>query len=169
MDMTTIVAKRLSLEPLTMSHAVEMVGVLADHALYDYIGGSPPSLTDLRSRYRSLEAGPAEPTEGWCNWIVRETASGEAAGYVQATIHGDDAELAWLIGVRHQGHGYATEATVAMATWLRAHGIRTLSANIHPDHDASRRVAVAAGLVETDRHTGDGEIVWHRTDPLRSD
>lgn len=167
--MTTITTRRLALEPLTVSHADEMVRVLADRALYDHTGGSPPTLADLRSRYRSLEAGPADPAERWRNWIVRETASGRPVGYVQATIHGDNAEMAWLIGVDHQGHGYATEAALAMAAWLRADGIRQLSANIHPHHLASQRVAAAAGLVDTGLDADDGEIVWRRSDPLRGE
>lgn len=167
--MGTIVTKRLRLEPLTVAHADEMVDVLADRALYDYIGGSPPTLADLRSRYRSLEAGPADPTERWRNWIVRETASGRPVGYVQATVHRDTAEMAWLIGVDHQGHGYATEATRGMAEWLSADGIRRVSANIHPHHVASQRVAAAAGLVDTGLDADDGEIVWCSSDPLRGE
>jgi hypothetical protein len=38
----------------------------------------------------------------WHNWIVRSRTTGSAVGYVQATVTGDTADVAWLVGVRWQ-------------------------------------------------------------------
>jgi RimJ/RimL family protein N-acetyltransferase len=69
------------------------------------------------------------------------------------------ADVAWVIGSPFQGHGYAGEAAASMATWLRAAGVRTLVAHIHPAHAASGGVARAIGLVPTAREV-DGEVRW---------
>ncbi len=85
----------------------------------------------------------------------------EAIGFVQATLTdaGRTADVAWVIGVPWQGHGYATEAAGAMVGHLVAGGVETITAHVHPDHVASGRVAAAIDLVATDE-IEDGERVW---------
>ena len=122
---------RLTLEPLRVEHAGEMVEVLSAPALYEYIGGRPPSLEQLRARYTRQAVGHSpDGREGWLNWIARERETGIAVGTVQATLTnggaGRTAELAWVIGAAHQRRGYATEAAAAMVEWLRAKGIDTV-------------------------------------------
>jgi hypothetical protein len=62
----TIEARRLTLEPLRVDHADEMVVVLGDPNVYAYTGGEPPSLGELRSRYtRQVEGQSDDGDEGW--------------------------------------------------------------------------------------------------------
>ena len=159
---------RLRLDHLAVSDAAEMTGVLADPGLYRFIGGEPPSLPDLERRYASQVLGRSpDGTETWRNWIVRlrdadENGARDAAvGYVQATLtcHDRAADVAWLIGVRWQGRGYATEAARTMVSHLVADGVRTVTAHVHPDHAASEQVAVRIGLRPTDE-LEDDERVW---------
>jgi RimJ/RimL family protein N-acetyltransferase len=124
----------------------------------------PPELEPLRERYRRLAAGrSADGSEVWFNWIVRRAADQAAVGVVQATVTADGsaAEVAWEVGVPWQGRGIASEAAAAMVEWLIARGVRSISATIHPDHDASAQVAARAGLAPTDEIV-DGETVWRR-------
>ena len=72
------------------------------------------------------------------------------------------AEVAWVIGVPWQGRGYATEAAQALVAWLEGVGVTTITAHIHPDHEASAVVASRAGLSPT-TELEDGERVWRRT------
>jgi RimJ/RimL family protein N-acetyltransferase len=160
--------RRLDLVPLRRTDADEMVDVLSHPALYGFTGGQPPSLEDLRVRYERQAAGrSADGSETWGNWIVRLRLAGEAIGYVQATITGAgerrSADIAWVIGVPWQGHGYATEAAQLLVATLAADGVRTITAHVHPDHAASAAVARAAGLEPTDE-LEDGERVWRRTE-----
>jgi RimJ/RimL family protein N-acetyltransferase len=160
-----LVATRVLLEPLAVAHAEELVGVLADPALYAVTGGEPPSLDRLRERYRAQLAGPAEPGERWHNWVVRlrdGDSTGPAIGYVQATVtgHGRVAELAWVVGVPWQGNGYAAEAAAATAEALRADGVTELQAHVAPGHAASEAVARRVGLRPTGRLDSDGEQLW---------
>jgi len=67
-----------------------------------------------------------------------------------------------VIGVDHQGQGFAREAASEMCGWLNSDGVRRLTAHIHPQHRASERVAVALGLTATDEVDEDGEVVWER-------
>jgi RimJ/RimL family protein N-acetyltransferase len=159
---------RLELTPLTVDDADAMAVALADPALYEVIGGEPPTVGELRTRYARQVAGSGRAGEVWLNWIVR--VAGEPVGYVQATVEplaGDaraerapsgTADVAWVIGTPWQGNGYATEAAAALVAWLRTHGL-AVAATIAPGHRASERVAAAVGLTVTDELL-DGERVW---------
>ncbi len=160
-----IASRRLVLTALIVDDADEMVDVLADERLHEFIGGRPLDLDGLRHRYRTLVAGSAEPAERWLNWIVR-TRDGVAVGTMQATVSTTDprrstVEVAWVIGARWQGLGYAGEAACAVVDWLQRHGVDDVTAHIHPDHHASAAVATRAGLRPTD-DAHDGETVWRR-------
>jgi RimJ/RimL family protein N-acetyltransferase len=147
---------RLVLTPLRVEDADEMEVVLQARDLYRFIGGTPPTADQLRHRYGRQVAGGSEH-ERWHNWIVR--TEGEAVGYVQATVTGEQAEIAWVIGKTRQGKGYASEAATAMVGWLGGQGIERVVAHIHPDHEASNGVARRLGLQPTgDFH--DGERRW---------
>jgi RimJ/RimL family protein N-acetyltransferase len=166
---TELVTGRLRLVPLRPDDADEMAVVLGDPALYEFTGGEPPTVADLRRRYVAQAGGQSpDGTEIWHNWIVRladgaPTAGSTAMGVVQATVtdNGRAADVAWVLGVPWQGLGYATEAAIAMVDWLVTHGVRSVTAHIHPDHEASAGVARRLGLAPTER-IEDGEVVWRR-------
>jgi RimJ/RimL family protein N-acetyltransferase len=151
---------RLILHPLEVADAAEMVGVLAQTSLYEFTGGEAPDLDTLERRYRSQVAGPVDRNEGWYNWIVRRTEDGQPVGFIQATSIADGTDVAWLIGVEFQGIGFASEAAQAVCEWLIGRGVSRITAHIDPDHAASQRVAMAAGLTETDETDNHGETVW---------
>ncbi len=153
-----ITTERLELRPLSLADAAEMHAVLAAPALYEFTGGSPPSLEELENRYFLQTTGDPIGAEVWLNWVVR-IIDGPAIGFVQATVAEDATELAWLIGVEAQGNGYATEATAAMRAHLERCDVTSFRATIHPDHVASKHVAHSIGLMPTDEYS-DGEVVW---------
>jgi len=155
--------QRLLLEPLTAGHAAEMTQVLADPALYTFTGGEPPTERELTDRYEVQSAGQSPDGDaGWLNWVVRETATGRVTGYVQATVvdeQGWVADVAWVIGLEHQGRGLATEAAGAMVGWLAEHGVVDVRAHIHPGNAASDAVAGRLGLTPTGTVVDD-EVRW---------
>lgn len=151
---------RLELTPLSVVDADAMAVVLASPELYVFTGGTPPTVDELRDRYTRQIAGPADPTEQWHNWIVR--ADGVPVGYVQATVTGDETEIAWVIGIHAQGNGYASEAARAMTDHLVGGGAKQVIAHIHPDHHASNGVARRLGLQPTGDFQ-DGERRWELT------
>jgi RimJ/RimL family protein N-acetyltransferase len=159
-----LVTARFALEPLVVAHAREMVGVLADPALYRFTGGEPPSPAALESRFARQAAGRSpDGSARSLVWVIRDRASGRAAGFVQATVSGEAparaAEVAWLVGTAAQGSGAAAECAAAMVAWLRDDGVGVVRALIHPDHAASAAVARRLGLAPTDERV-DGEVRW---------
>lgn len=159
-----LASERLRLEPITVEHAPAMVAVLADPSLYEFTGGQPPTLTELSARYARQAAGRSpDGSQHWLNWIVvlSDQADDRPIGYVQATVVGTEAEIAWVVSPAHQGRGLATEAAAAMVDWLAAAGITQLVAHIHPDHAASAGVCTRLGLEPTEV-VEDGEVRWVR-------
>lgn len=159
-DTTIIETSRLALTPLRVDDAAAMAGVLGDRHLYGFTGGEPPTVEELENRYRAQIAGPSRAGETWHNWIIRIATSRVAVGFVQATVTGGDADVAWVVGMGWQRRGIAREAAVAMCRWLRDNGVDRITAHIHPDHDASAAVAQACGLWATNVIADDGEVVW---------
>jgi RimJ/RimL family protein N-acetyltransferase len=155
-----------------------MHAVLADAALYEHTGDEPPTLDELTARYERQMAGRSPGgDEQWMNWVAVERFSGSPVGYVQATLawtHADApagaseptgvgaevvAELAWVVGVRWQGRGYATQAARSVRGWLQAQGVQVFVAHIGDANIPSRRVATAL-LLEPTGEFVDGERTW---------
>ena len=152
------------MSPVTVADAGEMVTVLGDSRLHEFIGGAPDSLDELRERYRRLVDGSGDPAEEWLNWTVRTKDADTAIGTLQATVSTASdgrarAHVACVIGVGWQGRGYASEAVCGLVEWLQGRGVDEVVAHIHPDHHASAVVASRAGLRPTDERR-DGEAVW---------
>jgi RimJ/RimL family protein N-acetyltransferase len=155
----TIGTRRLTLLPLEPSHAEEMAEVLADPRLHEFIGGVPLSADRLRVRYERLVAGPEDLGVVWCNWVVRLDSADRLTGTVQATVVGERAEVAWVVGTAWQGQGIAKEAARGLVGWLHRQGVTAVVAHVHPEHLASAAVAAAVGLAPTAERQ-DGEIRW---------
>jgi RimJ/RimL family protein N-acetyltransferase len=156
--------RHLMLEPLRVEHADEMLLVLGDRDLYEYTGGEPPSLDELRARYARQVAGhSSDDAYGWLNWVVRERKNRVVVGTVQSTLVLEQgqplAELGWIVAPAHQRHGVATEAAGAMLGWLGGHGVVAFVAHIHPGHAASTGLAMRLGLTATGVVV-DGETRW---------
>jgi ribosomal-protein-alanine N-acetyltransferase len=109
-----------------------------------------PTLAELEERIRRDKA---DPTMGLLAAELKE--NGEVIGYcgLIANTHGQDAEpeLAYELLRSRWGHGYATEASMAVLVWARQSGHRRSWATIRDWNTASRRVAVKLGFVESDR------------------
>ncbi len=163
-----MVTARLALHPLRVDDAEEMVIVLGDPALYEFTGGQPATLGELRARFAALTRGSGSSSELWLNWVVRRRADATAIGTVQATVVTSDGSstgfVAWIVGTPWQRRGYAGEAAAALVGWLAEQGVESIVAHIRADHDSSAGVAAHAGLRRTDEVVDD-ELVW-RTDSV---
>ena len=128
--MNTLHARHLRLEPLLASHAEEMFAVLSDPAIYEFENQPPQDVTRLRTWYAQLESRTsADGQQHWLNWLVR-LPSGEAAGYVQATVLSRGAAyVAYELGSRYWRQGIASTALAAVIDELRsAYGVSDLYA-----------------------------------------
>jgi RimJ/RimL family protein N-acetyltransferase len=157
-----IATPRLLLQPLQASDADELFEVQNDDRLYHFTGGAPLALPRLRERYAALSSQVSpDGRASWLNWVVRLREEGRAAGMVQAAVASDAARIAWIVGVPWQRRGFASEAALALVGWLESREVSTITATIHPDHEASQRVAARAGLAPT-ADVVDGEVVWRK-------
>ena len=158
---------RLELVPLLPHHADELVSLLADGRLYHFMGGEAPSLDELRGRYEgwSSRESPDE-RERWLNWVIRQKDDARSLGTVQATVVTVEgrlvADMSWIVGMEHQGRGYATEAAQALVVWLFDCGVEEIVAHVHPAHAASGRVASKIGMEPTGEWLL-GERRWRRS------
>lgn len=156
-----ILSPRLKQVPMRSAHAAILFPILSDARLYEFTGGSPPSSEEsLAETYAALESRRSPDGNAlWLNWLVWHLDRREGVGYTQATVHPTHAYVAWVVGARWQGLGYASEAAAALVKWLGSLGVAEIRACVNPAHAASRRVAQNAGLRLTTDIIG-GEEVW---------
>lgn len=114
-----------------------------------------PSIADLEARIRSTRSSSGGLL------AVERRVEGDVIGYCglvspepepePGTESEAYPELAFEFLRRTWGHGYATEASIAVVTRARSAGHRRLSATVWDWNTASRRVLAKLGFVETGR------------------
>lgn len=120
----------MKLEPQIAAHAEEMFVLLSDPKIYRYEGEAPATVESLRERFQRLESRRSpDGREQWLNWIIR-LPDGDAAGYVQATVHEDGrAAIAYVLGSKYWDRGIGREAVAAMLELLHEqHAVREFTA-----------------------------------------
>lgn len=159
-----IAGRRVVLEPLTGDHAPELVGLLEEPSVHEWLGVD--DVDGLRARFAAWEARRSpDGAEQWLNWIVRGRADGRALGWAQATVRGGRASVAYALLGAARGRGAASDAVRAIVPWLREErGVGEVRASIAADNVASGRVARAAGFVATDGLDDGGEVIWIHAD-----
>ena len=146
--MDTLVTAGLTLEPLVAGHAEAMFEVLSDPELYRYLEHGPPaSLDHLRGVYEQLEARVSpDGSQLWLNWVVRPQG-GAPVGFVQATVSGADAWIAYVLAAACWGRGYAFQATRAVMDHLSATcGVLRFLATVEAENERSVRLLRRLGF-----------------------
>jgi RimJ/RimL family protein N-acetyltransferase len=155
------VTDELELRPIRAADAEDLVELLEEPALRDWLRAA--DVEELRERFRGWESRHSpDGTEAWLNWVARRREDGRAVAWVQATVRGEEAEIAYAVVSAERRRGYALEATSAVVDWLFASkGVRAVEAHIDPANRASAALAEALGLIRTDE-VHEGEVVWRR-------
>jgi RimJ/RimL family protein N-acetyltransferase len=128
-----------------------MFPVLSDPAIYRFINEAPPaSVEAVAERHgRQMAGRSADGSELWFNWVVRENATGKAIGYVQATVIGERAWIAYVLAPSSWGKGLGREATEAMMEIVRdRHATSLFLAEADQRNAASIGLLRALGFVE---------------------
>ena len=163
MDLETIEADRTQLVPLRASDADELAGLLQEEQMRSWLRAG--DVAELRDRFAAWETRRSpDGEEQWLNWVVRERDDGRALGWVQATVRGASASVAYALLPAERGAGLASEAVRALVRWLRERlAVTMVTAEIDDANAASVRVAVSAGFERTIHRSGE-DFVWeHRT------
>ena len=163
MSVEQLDTERLVLEPLTEQHAAALFPNLRDPKLYEFLDEKPPeSVAFLQERFRRWSSGRSpDGSEVWLNWAARLRGTEEFVGWFQATVQPvGEAQIAYLVFVEHQRHGFAREASAAVIGHIvAAHQVTCVSVSVDPRNEASIRLAKALGLDQTESATSDLRFV----------
>jgi len=142
---------RLSFEPLRGDHAARLFEPLSDPQVWEHISDTPLTTVEaLAARFDRMALGPPDRAhENWVNYAVRLKADGTLIGRLEATLIDQRAEVAYLFGPAHWGHGYATEAMSAFQDHLQqAWRVAEFWATTSPQNMRSIRLLRRLGFVE---------------------
>jgi [ribosomal protein S5]-alanine N-acetyltransferase len=104
---------------------------------------------------------------GRCGLLVWETDPWTPSTRAAAT-RAIEVEIGWMLGAEYWGRGYATEAAVGVRDFAFAElAVPRLISVIHPDNDASIRVAEKLGMHrESTARTRFGDVLLYATSSL---
>jgi ribosomal-protein-alanine N-acetyltransferase len=134
------------------SHAVEMLVLQSDPALYAFIPHNPLSLADLEARYEKWQARRSPlGNELWLNWIAREKKSAQVIGHIQAGVQTDrSVTIAYTIGKEFHRQGFAFEALQTLIDWLKTQlGSKKINAWVDTRNTASIELLKKLQFVQT--------------------
>jgi len=143
--------EQLTFEPIAHIHAAKLYVALGHPSVHQFINSkdflTPRAVIDFIDR---VSFGPQkDSSDEWLNVVC--LLEEKVIGLVQATSHGDWAEIAYLFDPTFQGKGYATEAV----TWLIDHlhetrNIREFWATTVPENKRSIALLMRTGFLESD-------------------
>lgn len=150
MSLTNLETPRLLLQRPALSDLDELAPIYADPDVMLYIGtGTPRTRQQVEESLRWMIQQWDE--HGYGLYIIRQKSDNRIigrGGLIRQTVDGQpEVELAYLLAKQSWGHGFATEAILAIRDHaVQAGGMQRFIALIHPDNTPSKRVAQKAGL-----------------------
>jgi RimJ/RimL family protein N-acetyltransferase len=141
---------RTEYSPLTTQDIEALVPVLHNEEVFKYIGGMP-SQADFTLGLQRAIAGPLDKdsNETWINYAVRLVQTGELIGRVEATLHHNIAEVAFLYSPAVWGRGYALEGLLWLHDHLRQYeNVTAFWATTLPTNARSESLLRKAGYAE---------------------
>ena len=149
--MTILITDRLTLTPVAPGDLDDLVALWGDPVFATSIFPAPLSSEDVW--FRLLRDIGHWEVQGYGNWAIRETDTGDYVGSVGVldyhrimTPAFDAPELGWGVAPRFQGKGLAFEAVSAALAWCddTLNAPRTVCM-ISPDNAPSHALAKRAG------------------------
>ncbi|MGH7712452.1 MAG: GNAT family N-acetyltransferase [Gemmatimonadaceae bacterium] len=144
-----IQTERLTLRELTHDDLDFVASMLSDPEVMRYY---PKALTRAESLGWIEKQRARYTMDGHGLWLVSLVGSGEPVGQVGLALqHVDDGhepEIGWLLHRPYWGHGYASEAAIAVRDHaFVALGMPYVISLIRPENEPSRRVAQRVGMI----------------------
>jgi RimJ/RimL family protein N-acetyltransferase len=154
-------------EPLTHEHVEELMSVLLNEQVYQYIGGVP-SAADFCEELLNSIAGPSVHCrdQAWLYFVSRCAASRKVVGQLEATLHNGIAEVGFVFSPSVWGRGFAE----AGLRWLHQHVWRMkdgceLWATTHPSNVWSSRLLERCGYMQV-AAPADGSLLTYEPGDL---
>ena len=171
----TIETERLVLRAHRPSDLDAMTAIWADADMTRFIGGRPFTREECWARL--LRYAGLWPTLGFGYWAIEDKAEGHFVGEAGFADFKRDMtpsmegllEAGWVLAPWAHGRGFATEAVSAMLSWAdKILMVEKTVCIIHPDHNASLRVAAKLGFRDAARTSYNGNpIVLLERQPAR--
>jgi RimJ/RimL family protein N-acetyltransferase len=142
---------RLTLRPFVAADFEALHAMRSDGEVARYLYGEPLSAEETRSLLATKMAGSSWTREGdWLAAAVVERASGTTVGDLSlrwVSERDRTAEVGFVFDPRHQGKGFATEATRALVDWAFASaGFHRVIGRTEARNAASARVLEKLGM-----------------------
>jgi RimJ/RimL family protein N-acetyltransferase len=158
-----IETERLLLRRPTEADAKSPPAWLGDPAVMDWLGGVEPAVEVVRLWLKQWEVFPSG------KFLVELRDNGDIVGRVGANYYDVETwerspagvpELGWAVAREYWGHGYASEAALAVREWLRAPRVISLitATNVRSQRVAKRLGATPGETIELDGHGP--HVVW---------
>jgi len=129
-ELEHLASERAVLVALRSADADDLAGLLEEPHLREWLRAQ--DVCELRARFAAWESRRSpDDDELSLNWMVRERREGRALGWVQATVRGDSASVAYAVLPAERGVGAASDAVRALVRWLHDRlGVTTVTAEI---------------------------------------
>lgn len=146
---------------------------MSDPLLYEYVDKAhrPATVDALRERIERNASGKSpDGSQDWLGWVVKNEF-GNIVGFITATIHKNgDAHIAYGIGSKFRGNGYAKSATEQLTSLLaRSYSVRQFCVIAERENTRSVLLARKLGFVEViseverrKNSLGESEILLHK-------
>ncbi|MDR7086168.1 RimJ/RimL family protein N-acetyltransferase [Aeromicrobium panaciterrae] len=152
--MGIIETERLILRPFTHDDAPRVLDIQSRLDVIRWLSDPPfipmPDLDEARAWIDNWNTGDIGPLN--CGYAIEVRDTGVLAGtamIVQVPYPiNDERQVGWHLHPDSSGHGYATEAAVAVIDQAFVAGLDEIWCGMYPDNEASARVARRLGLVE---------------------
>ena len=131
--------------------------------LPEWLDEDPPeSISQLRKRYEQLQLRTSpEGQEKWLNWILRLRDSRSVIGYVQATVRGDRASVAYVVFSNVPRMGYGKEAVAAMLAELQiCYGVSEFGASVESENHSSLSLLKHLGFLQSETEGNEVLLNW---------
>ena len=168
-EQLSLYTERLCLRVPTPHDAEALYDLFADEEVMEGLGREPVSaVEDVRAMiegmirgWRTEGLGPFiletaatdQQVVGQAGLMIFDTRGWTPSTWAKAGSHAQP-ELGWALIRAHWGHGYATEAAIAIRAWAReSRSISGLASLISPDNVRSQRVAEKLGATPTETVT----------------
>ena len=157
-----LVTKRLALRPWTVGDAAAALSIFGDDQVAHWLAPAMDRVQDLAAMRLLLQQWVAEDarmTTPAGRWAIEDLTDGRLIG--GATLlplpPDDEFEIGWQLRPDAWGHGYATEAGLAMAEWAFDQGIEQVIALVRPANSRAAATVRRIGMEwigETEKYHG---------------
>jgi RimJ/RimL family protein N-acetyltransferase len=146
-----LVTKRLVLQPWDVGDAEAALSVYGDDEVTRWLAPAMDKVLDLAAMRLVLQQWAAEDarmTTPAGRWAIERVDDGRLIG--GATLlplpPDDEFEIGWQLHPDVWGHGYATEAGLAMAAWAFEQGIEQVIALVRPTNSRAAATVRRIGM-----------------------